>query len=571
MDVKCPDLDTLGALVDREAVDPGIRGHLADCDGCARTVRELSGLNALLKPADEAAMPPGLGARLLSIPDRSPLRRPMPGALPLTAAAAVLVAVLLIPPALSLFRSSPHGAIPETGAPTAAAPKLRERVLLALQSDPIGAGGLLADLSGARLVVLNRIATDEDPVAARAALVCLAGAAPRASLPAALTAVKMPDRCREAIDLLAALGDARALADLEPLLPDARFTHAVLAALVEIGGEEAAGILDRSLDEMTEPRLREQVLAAIARVDGLEGARILLRRVAVPGFREQALAAVEGEADLLLPHLVTLAGERGPETRAAFELLSSLGRGEAVPGLLRLLERRDTRSDAALALARIDTVPAARALMQNARDPEVRAAFDQAGGTIESWLIRRLESEEREERQRVVRLLARCGRSRAVDALLPLARDRALAPDILLALGEIGGPEGVAALELLAEVPRLTRSALRALGATGSEDAIPVLVRLGLSDRSLRIEAVAALGQISSRDAVEGILVLEPQRRTRSATARALRSMDRGVVVPALSSLLAGDLAPAARTALKTLGEAPAGSAVASARGPTHH
>ncbi len=552
MDVICPEFKTLGALVDGEETTPEVRAHVASCPRCQKAVRSLRSLDALLAPEHDIDPPAELEARLRAIPDLTPARI-MPARRRYAAAAA---AVVLLAAGTWSILAQP-GTVPDIqGQPQVVSRNtaLRDRVADALLTEHPEQTALLTDLDGARMVILNRIAVEDDPDAARAALCVLAESAPRKSLPAALEAAEQPDRTREAILLLAAIGHRRALPILKQLLTETEHTPEVIAALVAIGGEEAARILDQSLDALSSPALREATVTALARADGLSGMRLLLARYRQPEFSTAVLAATEAHAGTLLPHLLLLA-KRGEEP--AFELLAELARPEAVPGLIPLLASRATRGSAARVLARIDTAPAADALIGRSHFPEVQLAFREAGAATENRLIALLETGQSSEKLRAVELLALCGGPRAVNALLPLARNRALTPAILESIGEIGGSEAVAALDLLAEIPRLARGAIRALGATMTEEAVPVLIRLGRDNRALRGEAVAALGRIPTPGAVRGILALEPDRRPRSATVRALKSMDRRVVVPALSSMLTGDLGPAARQALHALGDGP--------------
>ncbi len=554
MDVSCPTFATLGSLVDGEEIAPEVRDHVDSCPKCGRTVSAMRSLDVILAPGGECGPSADFESRLRTIPDQAPAKnsRVQRRFTPLAAAAAVIL--LFAGVRMQFNRTDPNpeqsGKAPRAPAPSA----LRGLVSSALQSELEEDRGILAELDGARMVILNRIAVEDDTIAARAALEVLALSGPRESLPAALIAVRKPDRAIRAVRLLAAIGDPKALAALESMLAKTDQPAEVISALASIGGEQAARVLDRGLATLPSAILRKQAMMAIARADGIVGARILLARYQDPELSTYVPAAIEANVDALVPHLLRLA-ERGEQR--AFDLLGALARPEAVPGLIRLLDHPYARAEAARILALTDTTAGADALIRRWQHADVRSAFAQAGAATEQRLIGLLSSKQKVDLRMAIELLAVCGGSQTVKALRPLARNRALAPAVIRALGQIGGPEAVSALDLLAEIPQLERQAIRALGTTGEESAVPILIIRGRERRALRGEAVSALGQIASPSAVRGILALEPDRRPRSATLRTLKSMDRGVVLPALSSLLTGDLGPTARRVLSALGSGP--------------
>jgi HEAT repeat protein len=208
---------------------------------------------------------------------------------------------------------------------------------------------------------------------------------------------------------------------------------------------------------------------------------------------------------------------------------------------------------------RIGTDEATRALLRRARFPEVREAFAEAGPRVEALLVDRLAKENASGRILVVELLGLCGGPCAVDALVPLARDPALAPHVLDALGSIAGDEAIRALARLASVPRHRRGAIEALGATAAEAAVPALVGIGRTDRSCRRDSIRALARIPSARAVEGILALVPGSRAEKSALRALQGMDPDLVLPALTAMLGSELETVARGALLALGAPAAG------------
>lgn len=549
MDVSCPTFATLGSLIDGEDVSPDVRDHVASCLRCGHSVAMMKSLDGLLSPIGKPEPSAEFSSRLMAIPDQVPARthRILFRLAPL-AAAAVILLIAGIRGQFTTSAPEPSRGGGESGKPVPS--ELRGMVQNALASGSEEGRAILAELDGARLVILNRIALEDDAEAARAALLALAASGPRESLPAALAAVHKPDRRAEAVKLLAAIRDPKALPALEAHLPEAEHPGEVIDAIAAIGGVEAARILDRALTSLPSPLLRERAVMAIARADGIVGTHVLLGRRGDPELSSYVFRAIEENADALVPHLLGLA-ERGEQR--AFDLLGVLGRPEAVPGLIRMLDRSYSRTEAARVLALTDTIASADALIRRWQHADIREAFVDAGAVTEQRLIGLLFSKQKVDQRMAIELLAICGGSRAIKALLPLARKRDLAPAIIATLGRIGGPEAVAALDLLAEIPRLEREAIRALGTTGDESAVPILVTRGREHRVLRGEAVAALGHLNSPAAVRAILTLEPDRRPKSATVRTLKSMDRGVVLSALASLLTGDYGPAARRALDAL------------------
>ena len=73
---------------------------------------------------------------------------------------------------------------------------------------------------------------------------------------------------------------------------------------------------------------------------------------------------------------------------------------------------------------------------------------------------------------------------------------------------------------------------------TGCPAAVAELERLGTSTRGLRVEAQRALATIPNAEAVEAIVRLDGGGRSLRSTERALRGMDRELVLAALDALL---------------------------------
>ena len=190
---------------------------------------------------------------------------------------------------------------------------------------------------------------------------------------------------------------------------------------------------------------------------------------------------------------------------------------------------------------RIDTAEAAEALWQARHLAAARRAFRRAGPATERYLLDRLQQGRRQTRRSAIDLLGLCGGPEAVPQLAALADDPALAPSVLLSLGRIGGEAAVEALAALSERPTLQRRAVASLGMTGCPAAVAELERLGSSTRSLRVEAQRALATIPCAEAVEAIVRLGGGHRSHRSTDRALRGMDRELVLATLDALLQRD------------------------------
>jgi hypothetical protein len=137
------------------------------------------------------------------------------------------------------------------------------------------------------------------------------------------------------------------------------------------------------------------------------------------------------------------------------------------------------------------------------------------GGQEQGLLGRQVEaliSPEAATREQAVRLLVEAGREAAVPALLPALRDerwqlRAAAARLL---GRLGGQEVERSLVVTATVDRVAdvrRAAVAGLRSGTHPDAyVPLVKSLAAGERSIRINAVRALGQLDDPRAV-GYLV----------------------------------------------------------------
>lgn len=476
--------------------------------------------------ARDEELPEGLYERALAIPDRDrrqrSRRRTFAGIGVAAAAAAVLV--------LTFSRAGdrhPERPRPPEPTPVAAAPGPAEE----------------------SLGMLHQTARGRDVPAARGAIRRLGELGRRESLPV-LREMLARDECRDvAMVALGSLGDPRAIPAVAVYLPDPY----AFAAITRIGGDEAVDALQQRLAhaEVDEGTL---LLDGIAQLSGARAARAVVAAVDDPRHGSAAWSVLRANEERLLPSLLA---RLGSDPDPVLPVLERLAPPIAVEALIELLASRAHRSTAARILARIDTAAAHDALIADHRTADVRDAFRAAGPRMELRLLREVESASRQERIERIELLGLCGGTRAVTAMEALARDPALAPGVVTALGRIGGDEAALALGRLSARTALRRPAIEALGWTHSTAAVDVLVDLANEERTLLTPVLSALARHASPEAVTAIARLD-ERGTRAE--RTLRGMDRELVVPALLSLLNDD-APAARRALRAVGQAVPGSA----------
>lgn len=496
----------------------GPRDDLAD----ARFDRAL---DRILTPEAPVPPPAGLTRRLLRIPDDAPPRAPgRRVALPLAAAAAVLLLGWI---ALAV-REAPEPV------PDAAPSGLRERVLAAL---PGPDDAFLADPDDRARVLLRSIAREDDPVPARRAIEHLGRLGRPESLPVLLETLTREDRRVESIRALARLGDARAIPALEAYLED----PAAVAAVVRIGGDEAAGALCRAIEERAAAADEAPLLDALAGLSGTGAARALLGLARDPDRHDAIVAAMAARRGSIVPRLLDFAAGRDDEIAdAALEALAALRPPEAVPVLRMLLADRERRAAAARALARIGTREAGRALLSRPLADDVRAAFAGAGAGVEEILIAELRAPHASRRARAVELLGACGGSRAVRALRPLADVAALSGPVFDALVRIGGTSAIETLADLAAAPTHRRAVVAAFSEIGGAEAVVALLDVARLDRKTRRLAFAALER------------MEPE-----------------VVVPALHGLGDDALGGAARRTLIALDAGPPSPPTSNRKSPT--
>jgi hypothetical protein len=492
-------------------------------------------------------LPTGLLQRtheLLEQRERSPSRP----ALALAGALAVVVLALLWAP----WRATEDA---DQGIPAVVpAPTFAQQVEAALLRDSPASQLYLDQVGANALGVLHRLARGDDVEVAQAAIAQLGHLGRRESLPVLVSCLRREDRRATAVHGLGMLGDERGVEVLEPLLEDEALGGAALASVVRIGGEAAADVLAGRIRAPETMHERAALVAALGVVDGEEAALTLSRLLADPVLGSAALATLRTHEVTLLPHLLAAASRRDDrEALPALDGLERLASPAAVPTLTSLLDSRRRRAIAARILARIDTRDAADALLSRASSADVREAFRRAGPGIEARLLEHLESGARRDRRRVIGLLGLCGTSAGVEKLERLAEIPALAPEAITSLGRIGGPEAAAALGRIAERPVLARYAIEALGWTRSDTAVGLLEQLAADAPSLREPTFRALARLGRPEAVAVILRLDRDRPTRRRAVRTLRSMDREVVLPALTALLEGDQAAGARRALAAL------------------
>ena len=108
-------------------------------------------------------------------------------------------------------------------------------------------------------------------------------------------------------------------------------------------GDAAMGALATALFEPADYRARQNAMWALARI-GSENARLLLRQALADDDALGRLAAVKGIADLrdaasILPLIAILENDEPPVRREAATALGRLRRAEAVPAILKALEK----------------------------------------------------------------------------------------------------------------------------------------------------------------------------------------------------------------------------------------
>ncbi len=399
---------------------------------------------------------------------------------------------------------------------------------------------------------------------------------------------------------LGATGDASARPALEALLEesgDAALAEAAAEALGTLGDPAAAPALAQAAASGPS-RLSAAALEALARLPLAPAVALAACQLALhasdPEVAKKAAAQArvrEGEC----PHRPFLArlARRGLDALATLGALSDLrltpdAAEDAAGRILPLLKSGEpsVRIAAARALGRLGSGRAALAVARRAGEVGARldAARRRSSGQSEvdgadaQELGALLSALSQLEHDRLVEIAgARLGdpsevvRAAAVDALAALGRGEVARIAAALAdpaqrvrvtaasaLGRIG-PSAATVLARAAEAADLRDAAwcaaiARALGETGSPEAVPALVRLAASPCAPA--SAAALGRIGTRDATAALvdLLRRPALSGRAEAIEALGALEADGAGPALVTELASDRAELRAAAARALG-----------------
>ena len=397
---------------------------------------------------------------------------------------------------------------------------------------------------------------------------------------------------------LGAVGDDSARAALEALLkdgPDAERVEAAAEALGTLGDPDAATAL-ATVGESGPARLARAAVEALVALPQAPEVGLALCQVALH-TREASLAAraafqarareSECPEQPLLSHL----SGQGAESVAALAALGQLRLSpepaeQASRRMEQLLAAPDpgVRAEAARSLGRLGIARAAPALLRRAS--ELRDRLERARGGADSGAPPELEEELGAVLSALSRLhapeagalaRARLGdpsarlRAAAVDALGALGAENAgaigaglLDPDPRVfaasaeALGRIG-PAAVPALSAAAakfnrEDPERCGALARALGETGSPEAVPALATL--AEGSAAAAAATALGRIGTQGATAALLTLleRPDPAGRPEALDALGGLAASEAGPLATSELTNDRPEVRAAAARALG-----------------
>jgi len=179
--------------------------------------------------------------------------------------------------------------------------------------------------------------------------------------------------------------------------------------------------------------------------------------------------------------------DEDPEVvRAAVMGLGRAGDPRAAGPLFGVMQSRpELRQSVLDALAKSTAAPQLATLLKEAKDVSakrdlvrlLRKTYDPRSADALATLIADPDADTREE---AVQGLADLGDARAVPALIELAKSEEddVANDAVDALAKLGAPQAAPALiEIFAAAPHRKASIMRALGATGSKEAGPLLMK----------------------------------------------------------------------------------------------
>lgn len=231
---------------------------------------------------------------------------------------------------------------------------------------------------------------------------------------------------------------------------------------------------------------------------------------------------------------------------SATKALGEIGSDEAIPSLLKLLEKADfsiranryVRESAVDALGEIGSELAVSNLLEliDYSDSRVRCSVVNALGKIGaenfiSILLKLLEDSDRDVIQSAMEALCEIGSDAGISACLNSLgyRNELLCRNARI-LGKIGSETVISGLhKLTADVnSRVREEVAEALGETGSEKAIPSLLKL-MDDSEYRVRGsvAEALGKISSNVTIVALVKLleDTNRNVRKSAAKGLRKV----------------------------------------------
>ncbi|GAB5550006.1 MAG: hypothetical protein SangKO_097660 [Sandaracinaceae bacterium] len=378
-----------------------------------------------------------------------------------------------------------------------------------------------------RLTRLRRELTDPDP-ARRREVVQLLSSYPAAEVREPLLAALEDEDAGVRAEAAEAVGRVRMNEAVPRLLdwlddPDADVRAAAARALGQIGADGTVPQLVRVLGD-AHGEVRRAGVEALAAVGGDEVVVPLLGRLDDVDGRVRTLAAQllgnMGDLRAVVP-LVGRARDDAPEVRAAvYSALGDLGDDRAVPALVQGLrdDAPEPRLAAVGALGRLGSEEAVRPLVALMTSPDPRlpravtAALGQIGGELARGSLVEALQEPRTRAMAAQTLVERARRSArtggdgesdqitlALAAALDQADEPGHATQVARTLLEVSSfhsiePAAPALLAALREGRGEPPAALRALGATGSPDAlVPLLERLRAEEVHIRLAVLEAL------------------------------------------------------------------------------
>lgn len=327
---------------------------------------------------------------------------------------------------------------------------------------------------------------------------------------------------------LGRIGDANAVPALIEALQD-QPSLAVLAAeaLAKIGDRRAFEAL---LGMLGHPQLvvRQAAVAALNSLGHPDMPRRLVPLLEDPNpwVRESAvkIAGYFGYPECVDLLLARCADPEPAVRRAAIEHLPYLDDPRVLPTLIGATQDEDprTRASAVRALAHMQGIPVLEALLRALTDPDawVRYFATRTLGTLRPVEalndLARLAETDPSKHVRIAALeaIAAIGGPRAIALLCRVAEsdDAELASAAIGVLGQIRHPDVLPPLLVFMRVPdpNKRRSAVRSLRDFGGPQAASALqwVAAAETDAQIAQEAVAALGELGTPEAVAGLLAL---------------------------------------------------------------